>query len=278
MRFANVNNRACVLTNAGALDVERASDHRFSSDPADIYARWEEFRSWASNPVDDGAEPYAGADLGAPSPRPSQVFALALNYAPHAVEAGFDAPDEPLIFTKFPSCISGQLTQVVLPSDTVDWEVEAVVVMGKLAQHVSEDDAWDYVAGLTLGQDLSERTVQMRGKPAQFSLGKSFRGFGPTGPYLVTTDELTTRDEMEISCYLNGEKVQSGRTSEMIFSIPSQIAKISAGCDLLPGDIIFTGTPEGVGLRRTPPRFLRQGDELVSRMEGLGELRQTFVL
>lgn len=186
-------------------------------------------------------------------------------------------PSEPLVFTKFPSCITGPIAKVDLPLDTIDWEVEAVVVIGNLAKSVSEEEAWGHVAGLTLGQDLSERTVQMRGKPAQFSLGKSLRGFGPTGPYLVTTDELTSRDDIEISCYLNGTKMQAARTSGMIFSIPSRIAKISAVCDLRPGDIIFTGTPEGVGLHLSPPRFLRPGDELVSQMEGLGELRQTFV-
>jgi 2,4-diketo-3-deoxy-L-fuconate hydrolase len=160
----------------------------------------------------------------------------------------------------------------------VDWEVELVAVIGKPGAHIAEADAWAHVAGVTVGQDLSARDVQRRGPAPQFSLGKSFPAFGPIGPWVVTTDEFGPRD-VRLECLLNGETVQtvqSETSAEMIFSVPTLIAYISAITPLLPGDLLFTGTPSGVGARRDPPRFLRAGDELVSRIEGVGEIFQTF--
>jgi len=277
VRFANLNGRACIIAGDGAIDVETASHGAFSSNPALVFQQWEAFCDRVEGFTDSEAHPFDLEELGPPSPFPRQVFALALNYAPHAAEAGYTPPTDPLVFTKFPSCLSGPLSSVALPGQTVDWEVEVVAVIGRLASCVNEGSAWEYVAGLTGGQDLSERTVQMKGAPAQFSLGKSFAGFGPTGPFLVSPDEFVDRDDFAISCALNGEVMQEGRTSGMIFSIPAMIAKISAICELLPGDLIFTGTPSGVGHRRDPPRYLRPGDELESRFESIGELRQRFV-
>jgi 2-keto-4-pentenoate hydratase/2-oxohepta-3-ene-1,7-dioic acid hydratase in catechol pathway len=190
------------------------------------------------------------------------------------------APDEPLVFTKFPSCIAGPATTVALPEGNVDWEIEVVAVIGRGGYRIPRASAWDAVAGLTCGQDLSERLTQMRGKPAQFSLGKSFPGFGPIGPVAVTPDSFPDRDDIGFeSSLLTGpdrETLQSGRTKEMIFSIDDLVARLSAICPLWPGDLIFTGTPGGVGNRRTPPRFLRPGETLVSRLEGVGEIRQIF--
>ncbi len=158
----------------------------------------------------------------------------------------------------------------------MDWEVELVAVIGTGGHRIPEDHAWRHIAGLTVGQDLSERHVQMLGTPPQFSLAKSFPGFGPIGPVLVTPDEFTDPDDLEITGALNGAIVQQARTKDMIFPIPELVARISAICPLLPGDLIFTGTPAGVGNRMTPPRYLRPGDELVSRAEGIGELRTRF--
>jgi len=165
---------------------------------------------------------------------------------------------------------------VVLPSNYVDWEVELVVVIGRGGHRIPENRAWEHVAGLTIGQDLSERRVQTAGRPAQFALGKSFPGFGPTGPVLVTPDELPDPDDLALSNILNGTVVQQARTSQMLFPVPELIARISAVVPLLPGDLIFTGTPAGVGVQRTPPRYLRPGDELVGQIEGIGELRTWF--
>jgi len=221
--------------------------------------------------------PFDPADLEAPVPGPRQVFAIALNYAPHAAEAGYTLPELPLVFTKYPSCITGPDTTVALPEGNVDWEVEVVAVVGRGGRHISEADAWDALAGVTGGQDLSERLLQLSGRPAQFSLGKSHGGFGPTGPWIVTPDELPDPDDIAFASTLDGEPLQSGRTADLIFSVPRLVAHLSSVCELLPGDLIFTGTPEGVGNRLSPPRFLQPGETLVSRFEGIGEITQRFV-
>jgi 2-keto-4-pentenoate hydratase/2-oxohepta-3-ene-1,7-dioic acid hydratase in catechol pathway len=141
---------------------------------------------------------------------------------------------------------------------------------------VTADEAWDHVAGVTIGQDLSERETQMIGTKPQFSLGKSFPGFGPTGPWLVTPDELPDRNDLAISCALSGETMQDGRTSALIYTVPQLIERLSAIVTLLPGDLIFTGTPAGIGNARTPKRFIQPGEVLVSTIEGIGELTTRF--
>jgi 2,4-diketo-3-deoxy-L-fuconate hydrolase len=222
------------------------------------------------------ARPSRG-DLGAPSPEPRQVFAIGLNYLDHVAEAGLAVPEEPAVFTKYVSSFTGPYAEVELPPDTVDWEVELVVVIGRIARRVAAADAWDYVAGLSVGQDLSERGLQFAGSPAQFSLAKSFPDFSPVGPVLVTPDELENPMDLELGCWLNGEQVQKARTSQLVFAVDALIEKLSRVTTLFPGDVIFTGTPAGVGAVRTPPRFLSPGDEIVSYVEGIGEIRQTFV-
>lgn len=267
--------RLALLRDGLAIDVHRNSGGRLPADPARAYERWDDLLGWAQR-VPGTGRPFDPAALAAPSPRPRQVFALALNYPPHAAEAGWAAPGWPLVFTKFPSCVTGPFGAVALPGDRVDWEAELVVVIGRHAEQVSERDAWRHVAGLTVGQDLSERAVQLRGTPPQFSLAKSFPGFGPTGPWLVTPDEFDDPDDVALSCELNGVTVQQARTKEMIFSVPRTVALLSAVCPLLPGDLIFTGTPGGVGSRRDPPVYLKTGDTLVTRVQGIGEIRQSF--
>jgi 2-keto-4-pentenoate hydratase/2-oxohepta-3-ene-1,7-dioic acid hydratase in catechol pathway len=273
MRIGNLSGRLAVLGDGRAIDVERASGGRFGSDPQAIYQRWDEFAAWRPR---EGGEPWDGGGLEAPVPRPRQVFALGLNYALHAREAGHDLPPMPLTFTKFPSCLVGPDAVVSVATDRVDWEVELVVVIGRAAHRVDAADAWDHVAGLTVGQDLSARDVQMLGSPPQFSLGKSFPGFGPIGPWVVTPDELRDGDDLAIGCAVNGERMQSDRTSSMLFSVAEIVARLSAICPLLAGDLIFTGTPAGVGNRMDPPRYLKPGDELVSTIEGIGTLTTRF--
>src|SRR3954449_11010276 len=207
MLVANLDSRLTLVRDGLALDVEHASAGRFGSGPQAIYERWDEFAAWDAP---SGGEPYDAACLGPPVPRPRQVFALGLNYALHAREAGLELPPMPLTFTKFPSCIAGPDAVVEVPSDKLDWEVELVAVIGRRAWRAT--DGWAHVAGLTVGQDLSARDVQMTGSPPQFSLGKSFPGFGPTGPWVVTPDELRDPDDLAIGCTVNGEPVQSDRT------------------------------------------------------------------
>jgi 2,4-didehydro-3-deoxy-L-rhamnonate hydrolase len=280
MRLANVDGRAGLVRSTGSVvDVHAASAGRFGPDPAELFPRWAEFTEWVAG-ADLGGEPgeeVAFSRLGNPAPDPRQVFAIGLNYADHAAESKFDVPSDPTVFTKFASSLTGPFGDVVLPEGDVDWEVELVVVIGERAERVAEDRAWSHVAGLTIGQDLSERRTQLSGPVPQFSMGKSYPGFGPIGPWLVTPDELDDKDDVELGCLINGEQVQKGRTRDMVFPVPSLIARLSSVTPLLPGDVIFTGTPSGVGHGRSPRRYLSAGDELVSYVSGIGEMRQRMV-
>jgi 2,4-diketo-3-deoxy-L-fuconate hydrolase len=279
MKVGNLNGRLVVIGEGDRyVDAADASDRRFGPDPQSVYDDWDAFATWATSVDATQGEPFAISDLGAPVPAPRQVVAIGLNYGDHASESGFKAPTELTVFTKFPSSIAGPDLTVTLPAGgNTDWEVELVVVMGRTARNVASDDAWSHVAGITVGQDLSERVVQMSGPVPQFSLGKSFENFAPTGPWVVTIDEVADPDDVEIGCSINGEQMQKGRTRDLIFSVPELIARLSAVMPLLPGDLIFTGTPAGVGLGRHPQVWLQPGDELISWVEGIGEIRQKFV-
>lgn len=283
MRVANLAGRLVVITGGAgheiAHDVEKNSGGRFGAGPQAIYGDWDAFTAWAGTTRWDNGVPLVPGDLGSPAPAPRQVLGIGLNYRDHAAESGFAAPaSEPPVFTKFPSCITGPRGDITLPEGGhTDWEVELVAIIGRRAERVSEADALSFVAGYSVGQDVSERILQSAATPPQFSLGKSLPGFGPIGPWLVTLDEFADTGDLGLECAVNGEQMQHGRTSDLIFSVPALVAKLSATLPLLPGDVIFTGTPSGVGLGRTPPRWLAPGDELVSRIEGIGELRHRFV-
>jgi 2,4-didehydro-3-deoxy-L-rhamnonate hydrolase len=281
VRLMNLNGRLHVSTPAGAVDVAKASNGRFGPDPQAVYDCWEIFADWyGRHRTELAALPavhVAPAELESPVPAPRQIFAVGLNYSEHAAESGFSRPEQPVIFTKFTSSITGPVTTVPLPVGSVDWEVELVVVIGRGGRHISVDDAWRHVAGLTVGQDLSERQQQHSGPAPQFSLAKSHRGFSPIGPAVVTVDEVAEPDNLEIGATINGEVVQEGRTSQLIFPVPVLLSKLSETVELYPGDVVFTGTPAGVGAGRKPPRFLGSGDVLRSYIKGIGELEQSFV-
>jgi 2-keto-4-pentenoate hydratase/2-oxohepta-3-ene-1,7-dioic acid hydratase in catechol pathway len=278
MRIGNLDDRPVLITDAGSVDVEQASRGVFPPDFAGLYERWDGFRAWAQRAdLAVSAQPFDLSALGNPVPAPRQIFAIGLNYADHARESRLDVPAVPPVFTKFASSLNGPRGDIQLPAGQVDWEVELVAVIGRHAHRVSRQDAWAYVAGLSVGQDISERVLQLAGSPPQFSLGKSYPGFAPIGPVLVTPDELADKDDLELGCSVNGEQVQKGRTSEMVFPVPELIARLSAVTPLLPGDVVFTGTPAGVGLGRSPQRFLAAGDELHSYIVGIGEMHHRFV-
>jgi len=276
MRFGVVEQRLVLVGENSASDVERASDGRFSADPTAVFEEWPKLVEWAES-IEPDEFALDANQLRNPVPRPRQVFGVGTNYRRHVLEAGGKIPDAPLIFTKFPSCLTGPQGQIPLPSAKVDWEAELVVVIGLLAERVEEKDGWRHVAGLSVGQDISERVLQLTGPYAQFSLGKSFPGFGPLGPVLVTPDEFDDPDDLELGCAVDEQVMQHGRTSDLIFAVPELIARLSAVCPLLPGDVIFTGTPEGVGAFRSPPVFLRPGQTLTSWVQGIGELRNPVV-
>jgi 2,4-diketo-3-deoxy-L-fuconate hydrolase len=277
MRIGTLNNRYHALAANLAVDIGEASQGRFAADGFEIFERFDELAGWLATVPEAAYAPFDPAALGPPVPMPRQVFAIGLNYRDHAAESGLAEPDEPLVFTKYPTSITGPGATVALPSEHVDWEAEVVAVVGARAEFVKAADAWAFIAGLTVGQDLSERRVQLAGPAPQFSLGKSYPGFGPTGPAIVTLDEIADVDNLEVSCLLDDEVLQKGRTSDLIFSIPQLVEHISAICPMLPGDLIFTGTPAGVGGARTPNRFLTPGSVLITAIEGIGELRNRLV-
>jgi len=279
MRVATVNDRVCLIRDGGAVDVLEASSGLFGPDAASVYAAWAAFVAWAASVELPDPVPFALESLGAPSPTPRQVFGVGLNYGAHAAESGLPRPESaPPVFTKFPSCITGPYGEIALPAGGhTDWEVELVVIIGTTAHAVPAAAAWDHVAGLSVGQDISERILQMASTPPQFSLGKSYPGFGPVGPWLVTPDEFDDPDDLALGCSVNGEQMQKSRTSDLIFGVAELVERLSAVTPLLPGDLIFTGTPQGVGMARNPQRWLTPGDELTTYIEGIGELKHRFV-
>jgi 2-keto-4-pentenoate hydratase/2-oxohepta-3-ene-1,7-dioic acid hydratase in catechol pathway len=278
MRLGTIDGRPALLGEHGYCDIETASGGGFAPDAVALLDRWEEFRGWTAESAGQLTwASYEDKQLGPPVPLPRQVFALAVNYADHAAEAAADRPEYPIVFTKFPTCITGPYDDVLLPSNRADWEVELVVVMGRRAHRVERARAWEHVAGLTVGQDISERRVQFRKPGPHLALAKSFPTFGPTGPWLVTPDECANPDDLRLTCAINGETMQDSRTSQLIFDVPALIESISGMVPLLPGDLIFTGTPAGVGSTRDPRRYLAPGDVITSEIEGIGTIRNACV-
>jgi 2,4-diketo-3-deoxy-L-fuconate hydrolase len=271
MKIANVSGRAHLVADGRLVDVESASGGRLPADPMALIASLD---AVGDLPVPDDAPALDGVTLGPPVPRPSKIVAIGLNYKGHAEESGLDLPEEPVVFAKLPSALCGPTENIVIPGGRgrVDWEVELVVCIGRRGRHVSEKDAWSYVAGVTGGQDVSDREEQFRAL-RQFTMAKSFDTYAPLGPLLVTPDELANPDDVGLSCSVDGEVVQSSRTSDLIFPVPELIAWISRVCTLEPGDLVFTGTPAGVGDGRQPPRYLGPGSVVVSEIEGVGVLR-----
>lgn len=273
MRLANHAGRAWLVDGQGrGVDLEQASNGRFGPDLMDALAAWPPLREWAAASAPRPGASLDEAALGPPVPAPHAVFAIGLNYRDHAVEAKLELPKAPMVFTKFPSCLTGPRADVLLSSERVDYEAELVVVIGREAQGVPEADALDFVAGYCVGQDISDRRLQFQDKPPQFSLGKSRESFGPVGPWLTSLDELADPNDLAITCTVAGEPMQTSRTRELIFAVPALVAYLSSHCTLAAGDLIFTGTPAGVGSLRTPRRYLAPGDVIETEIEGLGRL------
>lgn len=273
MRFANVGGRACVGHGGQWFDVATASGGQFGPDVQGVYQRWPDLLRWYRTDFDPRhREPCTGV-RGAPVPEPSQVFGIGLNYADHARAAALPFPVTPLVFPKFSSCIAGPDDVLALDSDTVDWEVELVAVVGRTCRNVPAAQAWSVIAGLTVGQDVSDRELQFANAgTSQFGLGKSKPGYGPVGPEVVTVDELDDPSALSIRCSVNGDTVQQSNTRELIFDVPTLVAYLSGLVTLRAGDLIFTGTPHGVGMTHTPARYLGDGDVIVSEIDGIGRL------
>jgi 2-keto-4-pentenoate hydratase/2-oxohepta-3-ene-1,7-dioic acid hydratase in catechol pathway len=214
-------------------------------------------------------------ELTAPLRQPRKVLGIGLNYRDHAIESGMAIPEEPIVFSKFATSIVGPNEAILLPSfsQEVDYEVELVAVIGREARSVPEAKAMDYVAGYMIGNDVSARDWQLRKPGGQWMLGKSFATFAPIGPAFVSRDEVKDPHHLAISLKLNGQLMQSSNTSQLIFRIDALVAYLSKLFPLEPGDLIFTGTPPGVGFARKPPIYLKDGDVCEATVEGLGTLR-----
>jgi 2,4-didehydro-3-deoxy-L-rhamnonate hydrolase len=276
VKLARMDERFGLVADDRFVDLQSAGLGTFDVTSNAIFEAWDELRA-AAGSLDPGllqssSVPLDHQRLGPPVGYPRQIFALALNYADHSAEAGISPPEYPLVFAKYPSCLTGPGNPIELGSNRVDWEVELVVVIGRGGLAIAEDDGWAAVAGLTVGQDLTDRRVQFRKPMPHFSMAKSGPTYGPLGPVLVSTDEFDDADDLSISCEINGEVVQDSRTSQLVFSVPRLVAEISSTVRLLPGDAIFTGTPAGVGSSRDPRRYLAPGDQIVSVIEGIGSM------
>ena len=232
-------------------------------------------KSWLS--VHQDKCPPVGDDirLGSPICRPSKIVCVGLNYAKHAQESGMEVPSEPVLFFKASSAIVGPFDEVILPKNSKksDWEVELAIVIGAKASYVSEENAMDHVAGYVLHNDISEREYQLE-RLGQWVKGKSCDTFAPLGPFVATTDEIEDPHNLHLWLKLNGKTMQDSNTSDLIFGIPKLVSYISEFMTLLPGDVISTGTPFGVGLGLDPQMFLKGGDEMELGIEGLGVARQ----
>ncbi len=275
-RLINHSGRAALVVDGQRFDLGRLAGDELLSDPMVAIERHGELHALTvrcGDAVTDG--PVEVAALLAPIPSPPKVFAIGLNYRSHAAEANMVLPSAPMTFTKFQNCICAPGSDILLSGDTVDWEVEIVVVIGDRCRNVSLDDAWNHVAGLTLGQDISDRTVQLTGQPAQFSLGKSFDTYGPIGPAMVSVDAFEDRDNIELWCDVAGDRVQAGKTSDLLFPIAQLVEYLSSICTLEAGDLIFTGTPDGVGM--ATGRFLKAGEDIVSGASVIGEFTNRCV-
>ncbi|MDC3178957.1 fumarylacetoacetate hydrolase family protein [Flavobacteriales bacterium] len=216
--------------------------------------------------------------IGPPISRPSKIVCVGLNYAKHAAESGMNIPDEPVLFFKSSSAITGPYDPIIIPknSSKTDWEVELAIVIGKRASYVSKEDALNYIAGYVLHNDVSEREFQIE-RSGQWVKGKSCDSFAPIGPFIATADEIENPNNLNLWLKVNGEEMQNSNTSDFIFNIEEVVSYISQFMTLIPGDIISTGTPFGVGLGLNPPKYLKEGDIVELGIEGLGISKQTCI-
>ena len=278
IRFGAINEEkpGVLLANGTKIDVsafgQDYDEAFFGSNGINTLQAWLE--------INQDSCPIIGDDvrLGPPLSRPSKIVCVGLNYAKHAAESGMDIPEEPVLFFKASSAIVGPFDPIVIPkgSEKTDWEVELAVVIGQKASYVSEADALNHIAGYVLHNDVSERAYQLE-RSGQWVKGKSCDTFAPIGPFIATPDEIGDPNNLTLWLKLNGEEMQNSSTSDFIFNIQHVVSYISQFMTLLPGDIISTGTPFGVGLGLTPPRYLQDGDVVELGIEGLGVSKQTCV-
>jgi 2-keto-4-pentenoate hydratase/2-oxohepta-3-ene-1,7-dioic acid hydratase in catechol pathway len=275
-RFANVEGRAALVDGDDYYDVSAASDGSLPSEPMSALGHATELSAMASTlGMREPTGMVADVVVGPPVPRPQKSFGIGLNYSDHAAEGSMEVPKNPLVFTKFPSCLVGPTADVELRSDFCDYEGELVVVIGEGGKDIPREMAWQHVVGVMVGQDISDRKAQFASKPPHFDLGKSFDTFGPIGPVVVSMDEIADPRALRIVTSVNGEERQNDTVSSLIFDVPTLIAYLSQITTLVTGDLIFTGTPAGVGA--TQGKFLTDGDVIVTTIDGIGTISNRCV-
>ena len=275
-RMANIGGRAALVDGDYYYDIETISAEALPSDPMEaltLAVELSELQTTLGDQEPTGT--LADVTLDAPVPRPRNCFGIGLNYADHAAESDMELPENPLVFTKFPSCIVGPTADVEMRSDTVDYEVELVVVIGVGGKDIAKEDVWDRIGGLTIGQDISDRPMQFSATPPHFDLGKSFDTFGPIGPCVVSPDLVSDPADLRLSCKVNDEVRQDSTTSNLIFDVPTLVSYLSHITTLTTGDLIFTGTPDGIGMSQQ--KLLRDGDVITSIIEDLGTMTNRCV-
>jgi 2-keto-4-pentenoate hydratase/2-oxohepta-3-ene-1,7-dioic acid hydratase in catechol pathway len=275
-KLANIDGKSSLIDGDHYYDINTISQGKITSDPSKILNSLNELHELSSKLVD--LEPTGLIEnslLGAPVTNSRNCFAVGLNYRAHAEESSMEIPPFPMVFTKHTSCIVGPFDNIEMKSDIVDYEAELVLVIGKEGKNISKDSAWDHVAGLTVGQDISDRAVQFHATPPQFNLGKSFDTFGPIGPYLVSPDLIANKDNVHLECYINDELRQESRTDDLIFTVPDIISYISEFLTLNTGDLIFTGTPSGVGA--TQGKLLKDGDVITTTIKEIGTIKNKCI-
>ena len=270
-RLANVNGRAALVDGEHYFDLAAVSGGSLSSDPM---LALEHLPKLAALDTTLGRHSPTGmldeVVLGPPVPRPQKSFAVGLNYLDHAAEGSMEVPKNPLVFTKFPTCLVGPHADVEMRSDFCDYEGELVVVIGRGGKDIPAATAWQHVAGVMVGQDISDRKVQFAAVPPHFDLGKSFDTFGPTGPVLVSLDQVGDPGALRIVTTVNGEPRQNDTVANLVFDVPTLIDYLSQITTLVTGDLIFTGTPAGVGAPQG--KFLADGDVITTAIDGVGTL------
>ena len=275
-KLANIDGKSALIHSDSYYDINTISKGKITSDPSKILNSLDDLHELSSKI--DNFEPSGLIEnslLGPPVTDSRNCFAVGLNYRAHAEESSMEIPPFPMVFTKHTSCIVGPFDNIEMKSDIVDYEAELVLVIGREGKNISKETAWDHVAGLTVGQDISDRAVQFHATPPQFNLGKSFDTFGPIGPYLVSPDFVLNKDALHLECYINDELRQESSTDDLIFTVPDIISYISEFLTLNTGDLIFTGTPSGVGA--TQGKLLKDGDIVTTSIKEIGTIKNKCI-
>ena len=270
-KLGSIKGRAVLISEDNYYDLKTISEGKLSSSTLEALHHMDLLNDLNENLNNlDATGAVDTINFDSPVSAPKNCYAVGLNYRNHAEEAGMQIPEVPMIFTKHTTCLVGATSDIEMRSNYVDYEAELIVVIGRQGKNISKSEAWSHIEGVCIGQDISDRPAQFAASTAQFNLGKSFDTFGPIGPYIVTKDELPDFQKLNMSLDVDGKRMQTGNTEQMIFDIKTLVSYMSSCMSLHPGDICCTGTPPGVGENMSPPKFLKGGEEVILSIDKLG--------